>query len=450
MAATLNHITNRISKKLGVNADGDLQVCFGSSQTSQYWYFVTNAANINKWARFKPFRHPSGANYFDHYDDNASTRKAAAASVNYGLSAPQPQQNFLNTFGNEWTYDHCQSGDQMESWDFEGYNGDASAPVSSPGNIDVYLSSGADFSFGAYIAPAVSGGDTISWDDLPGAIGSGQNISVGNCYLCVIFSKTSDFANTTGNLIAKTSAQVISNSGLTLDITYSELQQLYANGYKYYYIVARTAQLSGLQDPATNSAYYVGLPSANNTNDLKGEFTIHAAAVASILIVGVNRSQNPGGAARFVSAANFLGPESITPQDSEYFNYEPALTPPPPPYYIHFKLEVTAGSAALTIGNPRVALSQTFFSANGYSNPVSCDLYDDTYTQRTQITIAANQTATIYLVASSALFSLAQNGHQESSFASDQHFSAIVKFYNGSTLIDQGNEFRVRNYSFNP
>lgn len=431
MSATYKHIPGHIGKKLGPNADGDLQVCFGSNQMGQSWYFITNASAINKWARYKPFRHPNGANYSDHYDDLNSARLAAAASVNYGLSAPAAQQNFLNTFGSVWSYNPCINGDPLETWDFEGYNGEALPPVDTIGNIDAYLSSGSGFSFTSYIRHQPSGGDTITWADLPA--------SVGNYYLCVIFSKTSDFS---GALLAKTSTQAISDNGLALDITQSELEQLYNNGYKYYYLVARSAQLSGLQDPGTNSAYYLGLPSATNASDLKGDFTIHAAAVASIVIVGINKSQNPGSPFRYISASPYIGPESIPEVETDYFNYDSA------PYYIHFKLEITAGSAAFTVGNPKVALSRTFFSGTGFSTPVSCDLYDSSYSQVSQVTIPAGQTDTVYLVAPSALFSLDSSGSQQSGAATGQHFSAIVKFYNGNTLVDQTNELRVRNHSF--
>lgn len=437
MGATRNHITNRIETKLGVNADGDLQVCFGSTQMSLMWFFIDNAAAINKWARFRWFPHPNGEFYNDHYDDQNSDRLAAAASVNYGLTAPAAQQNFASTFGNSWGCAVCTASDPMESWDFEGYNGEALPPVDTIGNIDAYLSSGSGFSFTSYIRHQPSGGDTITWADLPA--------SVGNYYLCVIFSKTSDFS---GALLAKTSTQAISDNGLALDITQAELEQLYNGGYKYYYLVARSAQLSGLQDPAANSAYYLGLPSANNTNDVKGNFTIHAAAVASVLIVGVNRSQTPGSAARFLSASPYIGPESFPAVETDYFSYVPGSTPPPPPYYIHFKLEVTAGSAAFTVGTPKVALSQTFFSGAGFSTPVLCDLYDDGYNQVSQVTVPAGTTKIVYLVAPSALFSLDASGSQQSGAAPDQYFSAIVRFYNGNVLMDQSNEFRVRNYSF--
>ena len=429
MGASFKHITSRIGTVIAADGTGDLQVCFGSSQKSKYWYFVTNAANINKWARFKPFR--TNASYNDHYDSTNSARLAAAAAVNYGLSAPSGQSNFLNTMGNSWPYANPRGtsyNEPLRVQDFEGYNGDAAAPVDPPGAIDISLSSGASFSFGAYIAHTQAGGDTIAWEDLPA--------SVGNYYLCVIFSKNANF---TGDLLAKTSSQKISNTGLTLDITHSELEQLRNSGYGYYYIVARSVTLSGLVSPGTNSATYLALPAPNDSNDLKNTITIRAAAVASVTISKYATAESPTRALQFFSASNYVGPESTPYDPSDYLLQSTA------PYWFHLALDITAGSSAFTIGNAKLALSQTFNSGSGFSTPVNCTLYNSSFSQQTQITIPAGTTQTVYLVAAAPLLGLNQDGTRGGA-AADQYFATRVKVYNGNTMIDQSNEIRVRNY----
>lgn len=431
MGASYKHITSRIGTVIAADGTGDLQVCFGSSQKSKYWYFVTNAANINKWARFKPFI--KNASYTDHYDDNNSARRAGAASVNYGLSAPSAQADFRNTMGVSWPYANPSGGssEPLRVQDFEGYNGEAAAPVDPPGAIDISLSSGASLSFGAYLAPTPAGGDTMSWEDLPA--------SVGNYNLCVIFSKDANFSNTSGNLIAKTSTDKIGTSGLVLDITNSELEQLRSSNFKYYYIVGRSTALNGLQDPGTNSATYLALPAPNDSNDLKNTITIRAAAVASVTISKYATAQSPSRANQFFPASPYVGPES-TPYDPDDYLLQSTA-----PYWFHLALDITAGSSAFTIGNAKLALSQTFNSGSGFSTPVNCTLYNSSFSQQTQITIPAGTTQTVYLVAAAPLLGLNQDGSRGGA-AANQYFSTRVKIYNGNTMIDQSNEIRVRNY----
>lgn len=439
MGASFKHITNRISKKLGVSGDGDLQVCFGSSEKGQYWYFVTNAPNIWKWARFKPFR--KNAAYADHYDDTNSARLAGAASVNYGLSAPsvsaagRPLQTLSSGY-NTWVYANPRGtgyNEPLRVQDFEGYNGEATPPVNPPGDITIQISSSSSFSFGAYVSHNVAGGDAIAWGDLPA--------SVGNYYLCVIFGKADLTESYSGTLLAKTSSQKINTNGLVLDITHNELESLRTSGYNHYYLVARSAALSGLVDPGTNTATYLALPSQHNSTDLKGAFNIQAAAITSLTIASVATMASPTSATRFANATNFIGPESATPTQSQYMKTGTE------PYYLHVGLSVTAGGSNVTILNPKITLTQTFMSGSGFTRKVSCTLYDSSFTQKTQVVIPAGQTQTIYLVASAPILSLTAQGTQETG-ATNQRFGTTVRIYNGDTLIDATNTLRVRNYDF--
>jgi len=411
-----------IAYVLGRNTGDVGQLCGDVDENGQ----ALNPPKINKWARFKPVG----------YNKRGVLTEQERASVNYGLSAPNARQNFLDTLSspyNVWTYAPPQGGSANQPYrvlDFDGYRSDAPPPVDPPGDIDISISTTAAFSFGAYISHNLSGGDAISWEDLPA--------SVGNYYLCVIFAKNSDFS---GDLLAKTSEQTINDDGLVLDISNSELTTLSNGGYGYYYLVARSVQLNGLQAPSTNTANYLALPCAGTSNNLKGKFTIRAAAVASIIITKFSPIASPTRALNFLPAADYIGPESATPVQSEYANYSSE------PYYLHLALDVTAGGSNLTILNPKLSLSQTFFSGSGFSTLIGCTLYDSSFTQQTQVVIPAGTTQTIYLVAASPLLSLNQGGSQ-SSGASNQRFSTMVRVYNGNTLIDATNEIRVRNYSF--
>ena len=425
-----------MGRVIAADGQGDLQVMFQSSQMSKAWYFdPTRNTRINKWSAYKPFRY--NGRFPDLFTDNNSARRAAAQSVNFGLKAPTARQNdFTLTFGDVWTYDYPQQNiDPLRTQDFEGYWDGAPAPVNAIGDLDVYESYG-DFDFGAYIYQNIGGGgEQIAWQDLP---------SIGSYYLCAIFSTTSDF--TSGNLIAKTAQTTISQGGTALVITAAELSQLRSIGYKYYYLVARSVALpSGLQAPNTNSAYYIALPCPNNSNEVKGEFDIHAAPSAIINLVQVCNVESPTRAIQFFdttgSGYSYIGPSSIGEPDTDYFPV------PNHPYWLHVCIEVQAGAAAISIGaQAKIRLSQTFNSATGFSTSVNCDVRDENFNAVTQVTIPANTTKRVYLIASGPILGLDQDGRRGGAVSTNERFATRVFIYQNSTLIDGNTDLRVRNY----
>lgn len=426
----INGRISNIGVALGANGRGDLQICFRTSRMNKSWFFIDNAANINKWARYKPFRYNG---YFpDLFTDPNSARLAAAASVNYGLAAPAPQQDFKNTFGNIWSYTNPRGSaynEPMRVQDFDGYYDLAAAPVDAIGDLDVYETAG-DFDFSTYIKQNIAGGEAISWDDLA---------AIKDYYLCAIFSTTSDFSS--GNLLAKTAASTFDQGGTALVITAAELATLRSNGYGYYYLVARSSALSGLQNPGTTSAYYIAMPAPHSSNELKGEFNIHASATALVTIASVSNVASPTRALDFLNASPYVGSESIGEPDTDFFAV------PTHPYWLHFGLDIRAGSAAVTIGSvAKIRLTQTFNSPTGFSNPISCDVRDEDFNAVSQVTIPAGQTKRVYLIASGPLLGLTQNGAQGGPVTDNIRFSTGVELYQNSTLIDRNTLLRVRNF----
>lgn len=453
MSVSNGKISYRMGKKIGVDSDGDLERAFGTTQhKNQFWYFSDSNTRLNKWARFKPFRNPNI--FFDHYTgpngeqlNPEPARLTAAKAANYGLSAPATQSTPAATLGMTWTYSRPRGSSYNEpcrAMDFEGYNGNAPAPVDPLGDQTISLSAVDSFSFGAAISHNQAELDAIAWEDLPA--------SVGNYYLCVVFSTQ---AHCTGTLIAKTSTQTIGTNGLVLDITHSELENLQSLGYGYYYIVGISARINNgesMGTPPTSGVDYIALPAPNTSSDLEGEFNIVAATLQTVNLTKVATMQTPTGTSSYSDASDYLGAEIFPVSSSDYLYYNnPNDQTTMPPYYLHLCYHVKASSGSnLTILNPSISLSQTFFSGNGFSTPVSCTLYDSTFQPATgnQIVINAGQEADIYLVASTAALSLYQNGTRDDTSGSQQYFSTTIRLYANNVLIDATNQLRVRNYNF--
>ena len=203
MGATRNHITNRLGKKLGQNSDGDLQVCFASSRRSHYWYFVTNAANINKWSPRKPFR--VNMRFRDHYDDANSQRLAQLKLANYGLSIPAIPYSDINNMvagmaNNDWVYLNprgTEYNEPLRAQDFESYDGDAPAPIYPIQSITDLLSSESTTSAGLGFGRNIASQGYITLDDLH-IDGHSISDSFGEYYLgiCLYYSDTVRYAST--------------------------------------------------------------------------------------------------------------------------------------------------------------------------------------------------------------------------------------------------------------
>lgn len=417
----MGHSGSVINSTGGVKMLADIQAVLGAS--SDHLKDLCLASNINKWAKFKPVR----------YNSVKALTEAQRASVNYGLAAPSTRTTPAATLSDTWGYNRPRGG-SLNEWyrvlDFEGYNHNALPPCSSIGDIDIYLAQQTSFSFGGYIAHPAAGGDTITWSELPA--------SIGGYYLCVVFSTG---ANLTGTLIAKTSVQTLSSSGIVLDLDQSELEALRAGGYQYYYLCGRSAALSTLTIPTSSSANYLALPTATSPSvDVYGAFTIHAAPVSNIIIATVSTVATPSRWQVFLSAEPYRGAESIDAGNDDYL-----LVGVNGLYYIHFGLDVTAGGTNLSLSSCAVTLRPTFYAPNGFTTPRSVTLRNSYFAEQTQITIPAGQTQRVYFVASVPLLSLNSSGQQQTG-ASNQHFDVTVNFYANSVLIATDN-IRVRNGS---
>ena len=393
-------------------------------------YLIENGS-INKWAAYKPVRS----------SNPGELSRAEFAAANFGLTPPSTYSTPAATRGSTWPYGRPRGASlSPQEWyralDFAGYYKDAPAPCEALGNISVALSQSSTYSFGAAIAHSVAGGDSVTWQDL--------SASVGSYYLCVIFATGG--VDLSGNQLGKTSAQTISSNGLVLDITQSELTTLYNNGYKYYYLCAVSSSDSTSQSLSNPSGWgsrsYIALPTPNSTNDVNGNFTITAASIQNIIIKSVSGAQSPTRAIQFLDASSYRGAESFPVSQNDYFKINAVGQM----FYIHFGLEITAGSSSFTIGSASVKLSQTFESAGGFSSPRVTTLYDSNFTQQTQVTIPAGTTQVVYLVASAALLSI-DSSNREVSGAGNGYFSTTLSVYQNGVQIGS-DQIRVRNYDF--
>lgn len=222
MGATRNHITNRLGKKLGQNADGDLQVCFASSKRSHYWFFVTNAANINKWSPRKPFR--VNMRFRDHYDDANSQRLAQLKLANYGLSIPAIPYSDINSMvagmaNNDWVYLNPRGtayNEPLRAQDFESYDGEAPAPIYPIQSITDLTSAESTMSAGLGFGRNIAAQGYITLDDLHI---NGHSISdnFGEWYfgICLYYSNTVRYASTMADKY-KTIQASLSEIGLSV------------------------------------------------------------------------------------------------------------------------------------------------------------------------------------------------------------------------------------------
>lgn len=322
--------------------------------------------DINKWAKFKPFRNP--AIFHDHYSDNA-TRLNALINSNYGLTPPASNSNIGNTFGTSWEYGRPIFGTHpFRMMDFEYYEAGALAPARTLGDINVYIAYQNQYTF--FVVRGPSSAYAIDWGDLP---------RIKDYYLCVAFSKMADFS---GTLVYKTTSQTIANivaesSALRLDET--ELAFLQSNGYAYYYICASSLAKTSLMDAAL-SAQFIACP-YDNAVDGTGRFDINTRIVSSIRALAYSQSANP------MSDANF--------------NVSPYSVMNCPPYYVHIKATVTAMEdfdTILTEANLEIELRGTFHGPNIIVSGIAPQLYNSSFVRQNAVRIPAGTTTTVYFV----------------------------------------------------
>ena len=446
---SITKVPYRMGKKLGVSNDGELQDVFQSSQKS-HAYFFSDSVDINMFAKYKPFVPPTGTSgiYNDHFtaaDGTPNTtgdRYAAALSKYFGLTPPERRAtaDAVGSNGDHWVYTRpVQGQNPLRALDFEGYDHLAPPPCRklgdpSTGEIKVAIAGTTTFSFGAYIEHPISGGDWVTWGDLPELV-TGDGI--GSYHLCVVFFTGQNF---TGNMLAKTSATLntLSSSGIVLDITNSELRTLLGGNYKYYLLCARKDAISNgteLKTPGSNT--YVALPTKNGISDVSGKFTISLSNVGNLVISSVSSAQSPTATNNFTLATNY---RSVSYSDTDTYYFKATN-------YIQFGVTVTANSnAAVTLNNIKISLSHTYFS----DTPIAVQdvtMYTASGTslvQASSVNIPANTSKVVYFVCASKLMLLDADGREWNS-PSNQYFTTSVSFYQDNALL-ASDQIRVRNY----
>ncbi len=335
--------------------------------------------NINKWAKYKPFR--SGAIFHDRYNDANSNRLAALRGSNFGLVAPDSHTSIGDAFGSEWTYGRPIVGThKYRILDFENYKADAVAPCRVLGDITVYLAYQNTYSF--FVIRGASSSYAIGWDEL---------LRIQNFYLCVAFSKTADFS---GTIIYKTTSQrirEITPESAVLSLSQADLNVLQSNGYGYYYICATSLPKTSLTD-ATLAAQFIACP-YNSVGDDTGKFTLNTRIVSSIRALAYSQSANP------TSDANF--------------NVSPYSVMNCPPYYVHIKATVTAMSdfeTILTESNLAIRIVGTFHGQGITIGDIAPRLYDSNFIRQSGIRISAGTTATVYFVIPAQILAFNANG----------------------------------------
>lgn len=399
MSVSNNKIDYRMGKKLGVNNDGDLQEVFGSAKQQHSWYFLS--AEINMWAKYKPFRHPNHTVYSDHYKGPSgqtisSARLTGARQANYGLVRPSGSETNIpaDVVGQLWSYARCQDGvDPMQAWDFEGYNHIAQAPIMpmTPDNVDpidgsmityysAYQSDGIDFS------PIQRGtrDDTIGIADFP---------DVDGWYVCVLLcdNRSRRSSDSWTWKTASSPIQLNTSGGYASAVpcpvlTDGDLSRL--GNKKYYYICLADTKYDDWSQNAPVTQFKP-IP-AGSVLDLKGVITVSTQVVSDVAILSAAFVSNP-------TASSYADMTQYTGTGNSYYNINGN-------YNVALKLRVKAPATfdiTLNASDMRIALSTTF--NGGSPSGLRLTMRDgSTYNQITSKTIAAGATADIYVVCSAA------------------------------------------------
>lgn len=381
----------------------DLQHVFGLS--SAYLGELITLAVIKKFARFKPI---------------VSSKLGIITAnelllANYGLTAPSANSDIAAVFGLEWAYTKPTGapGGQFRIRDFinpdnvlQGYNHNATSPVRVLGDITIYAAFQRSYNF-TNVVRGASSVEALGWEDF---------ISLSQTYLCVAFSKNANFS---GTLLYKTSAVTIANiqSGSSaLVLTGNDIDILQSNGYKYYFICSSSTSKPELTTAAISSSFRA-LP-ADNASDLTGQLNISTNVLQSFSVPYFSQSASPSAASDFNVASNSV------------------LSCPP--YYLHFKVAVTAladSGVTITESGLTLTINGTFVGSSVSVSNLSPRLYDDTFTRVNAITLTAGQTKELYLVIPTQLLALDANGSVQSNITRGQSLMAQAQFYLNGYLM---------------
>lgn len=406
----MSHTNNKVTSPIDVYDDLGTVLGTGSGDLG----VNCSAASIKKWAKWHPLR--SG--------EIGILSAAQRAQLNHGLTSPNQRSSIPLCFGDVWTYSPPTGGvnQRFRVRDFvdpddptaHGYDHDAQAPAQPMGAISILRAFQSSFNFSSSILIG-DYPDWISW----GSLGAIQNY-----YLCVVFSKTADFA-TTNSYIYKTASVTIANQG-TLELNSNDLN--YVENFfdpsdsGYYFLCAASAAKTSFGDDPVQSSF-MALPS-DSASDMTNTFTLATSATIITQVPAFSQLASPASDAAF----DVPGVGTIIHCDRSY--------------YLHFKCEVTAPTGTNIVideSSLTVDISHSFVG-NINLHGLTPDLYDSTFTHVSSISLNGGQTTTIYLLVNTPILKLDSSGQVAATVQTGQTISSTINFnhrgfYIGNTMI---------------
>lgn len=211
-------------------------------------YRVSNLcthANINKWARWKPYRYKGIDRPSEEVIKNGNFGIDPVGAESYSIATIESDRNFT---GKGWTY--AKPDETFRIGDFRGYSTTALAPCDVPGMITTSYYSNIDNDFAVISIPAMGYGD--------GGFGIGEMRRYSTLYLCLLVRKSD------GTYAMQTSAQTIGAAGNTT-IEFTVNGKSVGAGTIEWWVCASSIKCTTFGTPqeiGDASSYFVPLPSS--------------------------------------------------------------------------------------------------------------------------------------------------------------------------------------------
>ncbi|MBO7684848.1 MAG: hypothetical protein J6Y20_04775 [Lachnospiraceae bacterium] len=336
---------------------------------------------VNKWSKYKPFRHTtrfSGRYQGPDVATPTTDREIAIRAADYGLIAPAAKSNVEATLNTEWAYQKPIPGQHLVSmFDFEFYFPNAVPPANAPGNVSFYIALESNFNFMAAM-PVIIIPENIKWADL-GAIR--------DWYLCLYIKA---YKNGVAETWLKTATDTFANGGGSLVLTRAEAEIVYnyaGTGPHYYYLCASRARNNTFDAPPTQTQY-LALPAAS-TSAMEGTIEITQKIISTMSIALVSTaSPNASSFVRsFLDASNYVGP--YFPGDENAWCQLIAANS----NSVHFGFDLTGlpdRSVTLSRSSIKITLDSTLWDT--VSSFIPTAIYDESGNEYSSITIGAGQT----------------------------------------------------------
>jgi hypothetical protein len=265
-------------------------------------FTLAQSSTINKWSKYKFFRH-TGL-FSDRYQGSdivtpTSDREIAIRGANFGLLAPSMTSVIEDTLNTDWVYQKPVVGQhKVDMLDMEFYFPGAVPPAHSPGNVIFYPALQSSFDFTASM-PVIITPENIKWGDLG---------TIQDWYLCLYIKA---YRNGVPATWVKTATDTFRNGGGSLELTRLNAQTIYnygGVGPHYYYLCASKAQNNTFDDPLLQTQY-LALP-AGSTAEMEGNISISSNVLAnmSIALVSVAKPNASALVRSFIDASNYTGP----------------------------------------------------------------------------------------------------------------------------------------------